>query len=96
MLLFYRQGPTDLSTVVLVQGDAYYTHSTAILRTVALLNPPWSYASALVVLPAAIRDVCYRLVARNRYVRLLPQGLRGAMDRRVPYRGPHRPIAPPR
>jgi dynein heavy chain len=30
------------------------------------------------------------------YGRLLPQGLGGAMDRRVPYRGPHRPIAPPR
>ena len=28
--------------------------------------------------------------------RLLPQGLGGAMDRLGPYRGPRRPIAPPR
>ena len=30
------------------------------------------------------------------YGRLLPQGLGGAMDRLGPYRGPRRPIAPPR
>ena len=32
-------GPTDLSTVVLIQGDQYYTQSTAILRTVAVRGP---------------------------------------------------------
>ena len=32
----------------------------------------------------------------QRYGRLLPQGLGGAMDRLGPYRGPRRPIAPPR
>ena len=35
-------------------------------------------------------------VPDDMYGRLIPQGLGGAMDRRVPYRGPRRPIAPPR
>ena len=36
------------------------------------------------------------LVMVGLYGRLLPQGLAGAMDRLGPYRGPRRPIAPPR
>eukprot|EP00967_Tisochrysis_lutea_P122390 scaffold202499_cov26-Tisochrysis_lutea.AAC.1 len=59
--------PTDLSTLVLVQGDAFYTHSSAALRTIALLDWPWAALSVAVVVPAPIRDFVYRQVAKHRY-----------------------------
>eukprot|EP00411_Alexandrium_monilatum_P013350 CAMPEP_0175280978 /NCGR_PEP_ID=MMETSP0093-20121207/50855_1 /TAXON_ID=311494 /ORGANISM="Alexandrium monilatum, Strain CCMP3105" /LENGTH=205 /DNA_ID=CAMNT_0016576087 /DNA_START=22 /DNA_END=636 /DNA_ORIENTATION=- len=59
--------PVDLSTVVLIQGDRFYTKSTAALRTLALMDWPWCALSAAYVLPAALRDFGYDLVARYRY-----------------------------
>ena len=60
--------PTDMSTLVLVQGDRVYTHSTAVLRTFALMDPfPYHLLCAARIVPAAIRDRVYRTVARHRY-----------------------------
>jgi predicted DCC family thiol-disulfide oxidoreductase YuxK len=59
--------PTDLSTLVLVQGNAYYTQSAAALRTMALLDWPWAALSVGIIVPSPIRDMVYRLVARHRY-----------------------------
>ena len=59
--------PLDLSTVVLIQGDTFTTKSTAALRTLALMEWPWSALAAAHVLPAALRDWGYDLVAAHRY-----------------------------
>jgi len=59
--------PTDLSTVVLIQGDKFYTKSTAALRTLALMDWPYRALSAAHVLPQELRDVGYGLVAKYRY-----------------------------
>jgi len=59
--------PTDLSTLVLVQGDVFYTHSSAALRTAALLDWPWAALAAAVIVPRPIRDAVYKLVAEHRY-----------------------------
>eukprot|EP00936_MAST-01D_sp_MAST-1D-sp1_P002503 g2503.t1 len=66
-LLEQRGAPTDLSTVVLVQGDHFYTQSTAALRTLAQMDQPWRSLSALHVIPPAVRDFAYGVIARNRY-----------------------------
>lgn len=66
--LLQRVGaPTDLSTVVLVQGSTFYTKSTAALRTIALMEWPWRALAAAHVLPAPLRDFGYDLVAKYRY-----------------------------
>lgn len=60
--------PGDLSTMVLIQGDDFYTHSTAVLRAFALLDQPYRSLSAFHAIPAVVRDFCYKIVARNRYL----------------------------
>ena len=59
--------PTDLSTMILVQNNQVYTHSSAALRTFALLRAPFHLIAALYILPRPIRDIGYRLVAKYRY-----------------------------
>ena len=33
--------PTDLSTLILIQGDDYYLYSAAAFRTLALMDQPY-------------------------------------------------------
>ena len=62
-----RGAPTDLSTLVLVQGEEFYTHSGAALRVFALLPQPYAALSAFYVVPTVVRDTVYRFVAAHRY-----------------------------
>jgi predicted DCC family thiol-disulfide oxidoreductase YuxK len=57
----------DFGTVVLVDGDDYYTKSEAALRVARGLDSPWSLLGALRVVPRPVRDFVYDLVARYRY-----------------------------
>ena len=66
-LLAQRGAPTDLSTVVLVQGGAFYTRSDAALRTLALLDQPWRSLAVLSIIPRPLRDYAYATVGANRY-----------------------------
>ena len=59
--------PVDLSTVVLIQGDKFYTKSTAALRTLALMDWPYSALAAFHALPQPLRDFGYDMVAKYRY-----------------------------
>jgi predicted DCC family thiol-disulfide oxidoreductase YuxK len=65
-----REGVTgdgDPDSVVLIDGDRVYTHSSAALRIAGHLRWPWSWLRLLVVVPRPIRDVVYRWIARHRY-----------------------------
>ena len=65
-----REGATgsgDPDSIVLVDGDRGWTHSTAGLRIFRHLRAPYRWLFALVVVPRPIRDVVYRWIARNRY-----------------------------
>ena len=55
--------PTDLSTLILVQGDEYYLYSAAALRTMALLDQPYRSLAAFHAIPEFIRDAAYKFVA---------------------------------
>lgn len=57
----------DFDTLVLVEGDRFATRSTAALRIAGYLAAPWRYLSALLLLPAFLRDPAYVVFARNRY-----------------------------
>jgi predicted DCC family thiol-disulfide oxidoreductase YuxK len=57
---------SDLSSVVLLEGDRAFTKSTAALRI--LRGLPWyRVLYPLVAVPPFIRDAVYDWVARNRY-----------------------------
>ncbi len=53
--------------MVLIEGGAGYTESTAALLIARHLPAPWSWLSVLRIVPRPVRDAVYRLVARNRY-----------------------------
>ena len=67
--LYRRFGidPTDPDTLILVEGDRVRRDSDAVLAIYAGLGWPWRAAALLRVVPRALRDPVYRLVARNRY-----------------------------
>lgn len=55
MELLERVGaPTDLSTLILIQGDRHYLYSTAALRTLAVMSYPWRGLAAFALVPAPV------------------------------------------
>ena len=57
----------DVDSIVLVENDKAYMHSTAGLRVAKGLSGIWSLGYVFIIVPAFIRDFCYRLFAKNRY-----------------------------
>ena len=59
----------DLSTFVMIDGEGFWTQSTAALRVAEALPRPTLnvLGGAFMPLPAALRDVVYQTVATNRY-----------------------------
>ena len=67
-LLRELHGDSELpDTFVLVDKGRILTQSTAALRIAQRLGLPWSLAYLLIAIPRPIRDLAYRVVARNRY-----------------------------
>ncbi len=54
-------------TFILVDGDRVHNQSDGILRILHALGWPWRLAGMLRIVPAPLRDVLYRWLARNRY-----------------------------
>lgn len=59
--------PLDPETFILVEGDRVRRNSDAALAIAEGLGWPWNALGALRIVPRALRDAIYRLVARNRY-----------------------------
>lgn len=60
-------GLIPIDSVILIEDDNVYTHSTAALRIASKLEGGWSWLSVLRFIPAFIRDWAYKLFARYRY-----------------------------
>ena len=56
-----------IDSVILVENDKAYTHSTAALKIAKSLSGIWSLAYVFIVIPKPIRDFFYKLFAKNRY-----------------------------
>ena len=56
-----------LQTLLLVDGERSWQHTSAILRVLHVLGWPWRLAWIAWLVPSRIRDAAYRLIARNRY-----------------------------
>lgn len=54
-------------SVIVVENDRAYTHSSAAMRIAKQLDGIWSWAYAFVIVPKPIRDLFYRLFANYRY-----------------------------
>lgn len=66
-LLKQFQVPVDMDSFVFIDGDQYYTQSSAALRVCKHLKGFWKLAYALLVVPKPIRDYLYGIIAKNRY-----------------------------
>lgn len=60
-------GAGELSSVILIEDDAIYLESDAVLRILARLGSPWSWIAVLRIIPRRVRDACYRFIAKHRY-----------------------------
>jgi predicted DCC family thiol-disulfide oxidoreductase YuxK len=54
-------------SMVLWHAGAVAVRSTAVLRAIALMGGAWRLASVLLLVPRPLRDLAYRVVARDRY-----------------------------
>ena len=63
----HMRGAGELSSVILIEGNAIYLESDAVLRILARLGPPWSWITFFRIIPRSVRDACYRFIARHRY-----------------------------
>ncbi|KAB8139090.1 thiol-disulfide oxidoreductase DCC family protein [Gracilibacillus oryzae] len=59
--------PTTVESVVLIEGDRYYTESTAALRIAKKLNKFYPLLYAFIVIPKPLRNIIYKFIAKNRY-----------------------------
>ena len=60
--------PDDISSIVLVEQNAHYLRSEAILRIAARLEGPFPVLASMgVPFPLPVRDYVYDAVADNRY-----------------------------
>lgn len=58
---------TETDSVILIEDEKAYTHSTAALRIAQKLDGIWSWTHALRIVPRAIRDFFYKTFAKHRY-----------------------------
>jgi predicted DCC family thiol-disulfide oxidoreductase YuxK len=56
-----------IDSVILVENEKAYTHSTAALKILKRLGAPWSWLYVFLVVPKSLRDWAYKLFARYRY-----------------------------
>ncbi len=57
----------EIDSVILVEDDKAYTHSTAALRIAKRLGGILSLVYVFIIVPKFIRDFFYKLFAKNRY-----------------------------
>ena len=57
----------ERETMMLHHQGQTLTESEAVLKIAHLLGAPWSIAYAFRILPAGLRNLVYRWIARNRY-----------------------------
>ena len=54
-------------TVIFIDSDKIYTHSTAILRIIGCLPFPYPLALIFLAIPKFLRDWLYNIIAKYRY-----------------------------
>jgi predicted DCC family thiol-disulfide oxidoreductase YuxK len=59
--------PNDLKTFMLVEGEKFYTKTTAALRVAKDLKFPWNLSYVFIIVPPFIRNIFYNIIAKYRY-----------------------------
>ncbi len=67
LMVKHRIDKEETDSIVLVQNDQAFTHSTAALKIARNLDGAWSALYGFVIVPKFIRDFFYRVFAKYRY-----------------------------
>lgn len=67
LLKKYNLPANDFDSFVYICDEKYYLRSTAALRVFKELGGLWSLLFIFIVVPAFLRDLVYRLIAKTRY-----------------------------
>ncbi|WP_338556480.1 thiol-disulfide oxidoreductase DCC family protein [Paenibacillus sp. KS-LC4] len=67
LLQQYKVDRDKFDSIVLIEEDAYYTESSAVLRIFSNLQGPIRLSYYTIIIPKFIRDTVYRFIAKNRY-----------------------------
>ena len=67
LLREHGMGGGSPGSMVLIEDGILHLRSAALMRIARRLDWPWNLAQWTVVIPAAVRDAIYDLVAKNRY-----------------------------
>lgn len=59
--------PSELSSIVFIEGDHLYHKSTAALKVARQLSGGWPLLYVFIIIPRFLRDMIYDLIAKNRY-----------------------------
>ena len=57
----------NVDSIILIESDRAYLHSSAALRVLKTIGGIWSLGYAGVIVPRPVRDWFYKWFARNRY-----------------------------
>lgn len=63
----FRLDSENFDTFILIEGDKYYTRSTAALRVAKRLKGLWPLLYTFIIVPAFIRNAVYNFIAKRRY-----------------------------
>lgn len=63
----YKVDTEEVDSIILVEGESYYTKSSAALRIARHLSGGYPLLYGLMILPPFIRDRMYDVIAKNRY-----------------------------
>jgi predicted DCC family thiol-disulfide oxidoreductase YuxK len=67
LLKKHNQSTDSFDTLMLIEGDMFYTLSTAALRIAKKLSSPWPLCYGFIIIPKFLRDPIYNIIAKNRY-----------------------------
>jgi predicted DCC family thiol-disulfide oxidoreductase YuxK len=67
LLRQFNLSVTDPDSFVYVKGEKYYLRSSAALHLLKELGGGWQLLYLFMAVPKPLRDLCYRIIAKNRY-----------------------------
>ena len=66
-LLKKHHVPSNIDSMILIEGNKVYYKSAAALRICRHLKGAWKLLYAFIIVPRPIRNVAYDFIAKNRY-----------------------------
>lgn len=67
ILKSFGEDPDSVSTIYFLENGKLYQRSTAALRIARHLRFPYNLLYGFIIVPAFLRNIVYRWIARNRY-----------------------------